>query len=125
MEISYQQLLDVIRIFESSSGPDESRQTARLALRRPVTIVIDPQAVDGKQEVVLQDISRGGVRISYHEAFPRGKKFSLLLPATTGGHLTIPCTVRHCEMINQHLFRIGAQFELPEGAQEESVRPLP
>lgn len=113
MELSYQQLLDALQVFESSAGAQEIRRTARLSIRRNVTIVIDPQAEDAKQEVVLQDISRGGVRISYHEAFPQGKKFWLLLPSPSGGSLSVPCTVRHCEMIKQHLFRIGAQFEAP------------
>lgn len=111
MELSYQQFLDVLRIFESSAGPNEVRRTARLSIRRNVTIITDPQADDARLEVVLQDISRGGVRITYHEAFARDKKFWLLLP-TPGGEFTVPCTVLHCEMIKQHLFRIGAQFEL-------------
>jgi hypothetical protein len=110
VELSYQQLLDVLRIFESSAGPNEVRRTARISIRRNITIITDPQADDARLEVVLQDISRGGVRITYHEAFARDKKFWLLLPSP-GGELTVPCTVLHCEMIKQHLFRIGAQFE--------------
>lgn len=111
VELSYQQLLDVLRVFESSLGLNEVRRTARISIRRNITIVTDPQADDARQEVVLQDISRGGVRITYHEAFPRDKKFWLLLPSPAGGELPIPCIVRHCEMLKQHLFRIGAQFE--------------
>lgn len=112
MELSYQQLLEALQVFESAAGPDEIRRTARISIRRHITIVIDPHADDARQEVVLQDISRGGVRITYHEAFPRDKKFWLLLPIRSGEMLSVPCTVRHCEMVKQHLFRIGAQFEL-------------
>lgn len=111
MELSYQQLLDVLRIFESSAGPNEMRHTARISIRRNITIVTDPQTDDGKHQVVLQDISRGGFRITHHNAFPPDKKFWLLLPSPAGGELSIPCIVRHCEMLKQHLFQIGAQFE--------------
>jgi hypothetical protein len=113
VELSHQQLTEILRLFESTPETGEVRQTARLSIRRNVTIVTDPSVEDGKKAVVLQDISRGGVRISYHEAFSRDKKFSLLLPNPAGGEIAIPCIVRHCDMIKQHLFRIGAQFDGP------------
>lgn len=113
MELSHQQLIEILHLFESSREPQEVRQTARLSIRRNVTILTEPQGDAGKKAVVLQDISRGGVRITYHEAFARDKKFQLLLPSRSGGEIAIPCVVRHCEMIKQHLFRIGAQFDGP------------
>ncbi|HWF11635.1 MAG TPA: PilZ domain-containing protein [Bryobacteraceae bacterium] len=116
MELSQQQLTDILRLFESSPETGEVRQTARLSIRRNVTIVTEPNVDAGKKAVVLQDISRGGVRITYHEAFPRDRKFSLLLPSPAGGEIAVPCIVRHCEMVKQHLFRIGAQFDGPAGS---------
>lgn len=113
MELSHQQLSEILRLFELTPEGGEVRQTARLSIRRNVTIVTEPNSDAGKKAVVLQDISRGGVRITYHEAFARDMKFFLLLPSPAGGDVAVPCIVRHCEMIKQHLFRIGAQFDGP------------
>jgi c-di-GMP-binding flagellar brake protein YcgR len=112
VELSHQQLIEVLTAFESTPDPREVRRTARLSIRRHVTIVTEPETGQGKKQVVLQDISRGGVRITYHEAFAQGKRFQLLLPDPAGGEVAIPSVVRHCEMVKQHLFRIGAQFEV-------------
>ena len=112
MELSHQQLIEILTAFESTPDSNEVRRTARLSVRRHVTIVTEPETGGGHKEVVLQDISRGGVRITYHEAFAQGKRFQLLLPNPAGGEVAIPSVVRYCEMIKQHLFRIGAQFEI-------------
>lgn len=111
MALSQQELLDILQRFESAPDPQEVRRSVRVAVRRHVTILIEPEARSGEREVVLQDISRGGVRLTHHEAMPRGKKFLLLLPGATAS-MGLPCIVRHCEMAKQHLFRIGAEFEV-------------
>jgi hypothetical protein len=111
VSLSHQQLTDVLRWFESTPEADDVRKTPRVSIRRHVTIVIDPQSDTGTRAVVLQDISRGGVRLTYHEAFARGSKFQLMLPNPDGRQVLLPCVVQHCEMVKQHLFRIGAQFE--------------
>ena len=116
MALSNQQLMDVLAFFESSPDPHEVRRAARVSVRRPVTIITDPQSDAGTKEVVLQDISRGGVRITHHDALARDARFLLLLPSRGGSSVEVPCTVRHCEMLKQHLFRIGAEFDLSETA---------
>jgi len=111
MELSLDQFIDLLRRFEANPETQEVRRTARIAIRRRVTIITDP--VDGTQtEMVLQDISRGGVSLTHHEGMPRDKRFVLILP-TEGPRQEVPCIVRHCEMIKHHLFKIGAQFESP------------
>ena len=123
MELSHQQLSEILRLFESSPENGEVRQTARLSVRRHVTIVTEPNADAGKKAVVLQDISRGGVRITHHDAYPQGMRFYLMLPSPAGGEVALPCVVRHCEMVKQHLFRIGAQFDGPvdDSAQRQTA----
>jgi hypothetical protein len=112
--LSHEQLLDVLSFFESTPDPLEVRRAVRVAVRRHVTLVSDPNSDAGTREVVLQDISRGGVRITHHEAFARDFRFQLMLPTRGGTLVAVPCVVRHCEMLKQHLFRIGAEFDLPE-----------
>ena len=67
-------------------------------------------------EVILQDISRHGVQISHHEGMARDKQFVLVLPLSLHT-LRLTCAVRHCEMIKQHLFQIGAEFQQIEAAR--------
>jgi hypothetical protein len=112
MELSHEQFVDLLHRFESNPEPEEVRRTARIVIRRHVTIITDPLGESRKLEVVLQDISRGGVCITHHEGMPRDKKFMLYLPGAAGENISMPCIVRHCVMIKQHLFRIGAQFEV-------------
>jgi hypothetical protein len=111
MALSQQELVDILQRFESTPEPQEVRRSPRVAVRRHVTILTEPEPGSGEKEVVLQDISRGGVSLTHHEALPRGKKFLLLLPGPAGS-MSLPCIVRHCEMAKQHLFRIGAEFEV-------------
>ncbi|HEY2585883.1 MAG TPA: PilZ domain-containing protein [Tepidisphaeraceae bacterium] len=114
MALSQQELIEILQRFESTPDSHEVRRSVRVAVRRHVTILTDPEARAGETEVVLQDISRGGVRLTHHEAMPRGRRFLLLLPGAAGS-MGLPCVVRHCEMVKQHLFRIGAEFEVSEG----------
>ena len=114
MALSQQELVEILRRFESNPEPQEVRRNVRVAVRRHVTIVTDPEAHTGETEVILQDLSRGGVRLTHHEGMPPGKKFLLLLPGSPGSKM-LPCIVRHCEMVKQHLFRIGAEFEVTGG----------
>jgi hypothetical protein len=112
MALSQQELADILQRFESTPEPQEEvRRTVRVAIRRHVTIWTEPETRSGEKEMVLQDISRGGVSLTHHEALPRGKKFLLVLPGPAGEPMMLPCIVRYCEMAKQHLFRIGAQFE--------------
>lgn len=114
MALSHQELMDVVKFFESAPEPQEVRRAARVSFRRHVTIVTDPKSDAGTKQVVLQDISRGGVRFTYHDAFARDSRFLLLLPGRDGQPVEVPCTVRHCEMLKQHLFRVGAEFDVSE-----------
>lgn len=114
MALSHQELMDVVEFFESAPDPQEVRRTARVSIRRQVTIVTDPQSAAGIKLVVLQDISRGGMRFTHHDAFARDSKFLLLLPGRGGLQVEVPCTVRHCQMLKQHRFVVGAEFDLPE-----------
>lgn len=120
MELSHDQFVALLQRFESNPEPEDVRRTARVTIRRHVTIVTDARNEAARVEVVLQDISRGGVCLTHHEGMPRDKRFLLLLPDVEGDSVSIPCIVRHCEMVKQHMFRIGAQFEaegpLPTGA---------
>lgn len=114
MALSQQQLFEILRRFESSPEPHEVRRTVRVSVRRHVTILTDPEARAGEKQVVLQDLSRGGVSLTHHDALPREKRFLILLPVEHAGRefTELPCIVRHCEMVKQHLFRIGAEFEV-------------
>jgi c-di-GMP-binding flagellar brake protein YcgR len=113
MELSLDQFVALLQRFESNPEPQDVRRTARIVIRRHVTIVTESNAGGTEMELVLQDISRGGVSLTHHEGMPRDKRFVLLLP-TKGSREPIQCVVRHCEMVKQHLFRIGAQFESPD-----------
>ena len=114
MALSHQELMDVVEFLESAPESQEVRRAARVCVRRQVTIVTDRQTDAGIKQVVLQDISRGGVRFTHHDAFARDSKFHLLLPARGGQLVEVPCTVRHCQMLKQHLFTVGAEFDPPE-----------
>ena len=111
MELSHQQFADLLQRFESTPEPEEVRRSARIVIRRRATIVLDPDSNPKEVDVVLQDISRGGVCITHHEGMPRDKKFRLILPGSDGRAVAMDCVVRHCTMIKQHLFRIGGQFQ--------------
>jgi hypothetical protein len=110
MELSHQQLASLLDQLEQDRDPSEVRRTSRSIVRRRVKITPEGQHPETPEiDVVLQDISRGGIRISHHEGLPRGKKFVLTLMAA--GNLTrMSCVVCHCEMVKQHLFQIGAKF---------------
>lgn len=111
MALSQQELIDLLQRFESTPDPQEVRRNVRVAARRHVTILTDPAGHAGEKDMVLQDLSCGGVSLTHHEAMPRGKRFLLLLPGPGDAPKTLPCVVRHCEMVKQHLFRIGAEFD--------------
>jgi hypothetical protein len=119
MELSLDQFVDLLRRFEASPEPQDVRRTARIAIRRQVTIITDP-ILGTETEMVLQDISRGGISLTHHEGMPRDKRFVLILP-TPGERQEVTCVVRHCQMIKHHLFRIGAQFEATEKSEAPPV----
>jgi hypothetical protein len=119
MELSLDQFVDLLRRFEANPEPQDVRRTARIAMRRQVTIITDPIA-GTETEMVLQDISRGGISMTHHEGMPRDKRFVLVLPMP-GERQQVMCVVRHCQMIKHHLFKIGAQFE---AAEESEVPPV-
>jgi hypothetical protein len=113
MELPLQQFIELLQRFESSPEPEEIRRTVRVIVRRQVSIIIiDTDGNHRELDLVLQDFSRGGVSLTHHEGMPTDKKFVLVL-SVGGERLSIPCVVRNCQMIKQHMFRIGAQFEAP------------
>ncbi len=110
MELSQQQLVSLLEQLELDRDPLEVRQTSRTVIRRHVKIIPEGHHPETPEiDVVLQDISRGGIRITHHEGLPRGKKFVLNLTAA-GDTTRMSCVVCHCEMVKHHLFRIGASF---------------
>jgi len=109
MELSLDQFVELLRRFEACPEAHDVRRTARISIRRRVTIITDP-ILGTQSEMILQDISRGGVSLTHHEGMPRDKRFVLLLP-TPGNGEQVACVVRHCQMVKHHLFKIGAQFE--------------
>jgi hypothetical protein len=110
MELTQQQLAEVVAQFESVPEPQDVRRAPRVAIRRHVSILADAEHHNDEKAVVLQDISRRGISLTYHEAMARGKRFLLRLPVK-GQAMELPCVVCNCEMVKQHLFRIGAAFE--------------
>ena len=111
MELSRREFFELLQRFESNPEPEEIRRTARVVLRRHVTIITDWEIEGGRLEVVLHDISRGGVCLTHHEGMPKDKEFTLLLPDVSGTPLPMVCVVRHCGVVHQHRFRIGAEFK--------------
>lgn len=110
MELSQQQLVEVLERLESAAEPTEVRRTPRIAIRRHVILLANADNREDEKAVVLQDISRGGISLTYHEAMPPGRRFILRLPAKDQA-IELLCVVRNCQMIKQHLFRIGAEFD--------------
>ena len=112
MELSRPDFDQLLRQLETSPCPDEVRRQSRVLTRRRISIVTDPDDTSRPvADVVLQDISPAGIAITHHIGMPVGKRFEVLLPAPGGGQRGIMCKVRHCEMLKQHLFRIGAEFD--------------
>jgi hypothetical protein len=110
MELSRQQLASLLENLELDRDATEVRRSSRTVLRRGVKIIPQGQHSGSSEiDVVLQDISRGGIRISHHEGLPKGKKFVLTLKVA-GNVTRMSCVVCHCEMVKQHLFQIGAKF---------------
>jgi hypothetical protein len=110
MDLPLNQFVDLLVRFESTPEPEEVRRTVRVMVRRQVSIVLESDGQKRELDLVLHDLSRGGVSLTHHEGMPKEKKFTLLLSAG-GERLSIPCVVRNCQMIRQHMFRIGAEFE--------------
>ena len=110
MELTHEQLAALLKDLELNRDVADVRRSSRTVIRRQVKITLADHHTDAPEvEVVLQDISRGGIRVTHHEGLPQGKRFTLHLSAN-GKMIPINCTVRHCEMVKQHLFRIGAEF---------------
>ena len=110
MEFSPAEFDELLRQFELKGSADDVRTRPRVMIRRGLTIVTDPDDPSRPvADVVLQDISPGGLSLTHHTAMPPGKKFQVLLPSAHGPR-KVNCTVRHCTMVKQHLFRIGARF---------------
>jgi hypothetical protein len=100
----------LLRQFEAAVAPDEMRRDPRVLTRRRLSIVTDPDdPARPVADVVLRDISPAGIAITHHTGMPVGKRFEALLPGPDGGTALL-CVVRHCEMLKEHLFRIGAEF---------------
>ena len=112
MQLSRPDFDQLLRQFEATATPEELRRQSRVLTRRRLTIVTDPDdPARPVAEVVLRDISPAGLAITHHSGMPVGKRFDVILPTTTGETTAIPCVVRNCQMLKQHLFRIGAEFE--------------
>ena len=112
MQLSRPDFDQLLKQFEATVTPEELRRQSRVLTRRRLTIVTDPDDPSRPvAEVVLRDISPAGLAITHHSGMPVGKRFEVILPAVGGATSSIPCVVRNCQMLKQHLFRIGAEFE--------------
>jgi hypothetical protein len=129
MALSRDQFAELLERFEASPDPLDARHSRRVAVRRHVAVMTDPADPSHEEaRVVLQDVSRGGACITHHEGMPRGKRFVLLFPGSDDTRISVPCVVRNCQMVRQHLFRIGAEFESASpaelGAYAQSATPI-
>jgi len=112
MQLSRPDFDQLLRQFEATATPEELRRQPRVLTRRCLTIVTDPDdPARPVAEVVLRDISPVGLAMTHHSGMPVGKRFEVLLPAAGGATTAVPCVVRNCQMLKQHLFRIGAEFD--------------
>jgi hypothetical protein len=112
MQLSRPDFDRLLRQFEATAVPEELRRQSRVLTRRRLTIVTDPDdPARPMADVVLRDISPAGIAITHHTGMPVGKRFEMMFPADGEERSAIVCVVRNCQMLKQHLFRIGAEFE--------------
>ena len=100
---------------QDEAADSEKRRKPRVGLKA-ARVNIVPLNSEGQPEspvsVHVRDISSEGICISDHEAMRKGKRFIVRLPRTgVSEPVMLICTVKHCRMISDDKFDIGAEFE--------------
>ena len=112
---------------QEAAAESEKRRKPRVGLKA-ARVNILPLNSEGQPEspvsVHVRDISSEGICISDHEAMRKGKRFIVRLPRTgTSEPVMLICTVKHCRMISDDKFDIGAEFETICKSTQAADRP--
>jgi hypothetical protein len=110
----------------------EQRQSNRVPVQSTATVVLIGGQNRGKHQVVMRDISVGGVGIISRFALSPGERFVLLLERDGQTPAGVACEVRHCRKVATGVYSVGARFvsdlverdgDVPEeNAEVERVR---
>jgi len=123
MNISAEMFEAIIRSIRGD-GHDAKRKHPRVGFSGRMTIIPMPAKNPKPVQVVVRDLSAGGIGILHTEAFRVGAQFNLELKSDkTGKTSTILCTVRWTRSVGSNLHEIGAQFENREVAPPAPSKP--
>ena len=119
----------------SGAGHDSAvldrRRTARVTHRSPFHL--RPMLNDGVGApvlVVLQDLSSTGLGVIHSQPMQIGEQYQLPLARGAAEALSLICTVKRCEQMDDDLYAIGFEFNsspsaIDAGAMQLSGKPAP
>jgi hypothetical protein len=118
MEFSSEQFRSIIDGLKGQhSEQGDLRKNARAGLTAHVRIIRAGRKI---REIILRDLSVGGVGVISHEPFQPKEKFIIRLPAIGESSQFVLCAVCHCRQVESQLYVVGAKFiSLSEFKEDE------
>lgn len=106
-EANFQRILGTLR---PECRSQEQRQSSRIPLQSTATVVIIAGENRGKHQVVMRDLSVGGVGLITRFSMTTGDRFALLLERDGQTPAGVACEVRHCRKVSAGLYSVGSRF---------------
>ncbi len=94
-------------------GIHNKRREPRVGLRNRVALTPlkgSDNSRDRASDVAVRDLSRDGIGFLHHKRLPVNTLFTISLPALDDGELTAVYRVKHCESLDEGLYRIGGSL---------------
>jgi hypothetical protein len=113
------------------------RREPRVGLRNRValTALKGPNNTPEPSAIVnVRDLSRDGIGFLHHSRIPSNTLFTIRLPALEDGDLLALYKVRHCQLLEEGLYRVGAELvniceanesPVPAGVTVGAAAPAP
>jgi hypothetical protein len=110
MELSRELFKLIIAQLKGIGGGHDKRKSPRVGLRNHVQMM-PLKSADVKPtqscNVIVRDLSPDGIGILHHRRINADSFFAIRLPASEAVHMVAVYKVKHCETLEENLFRIG------------------
>jgi len=113
MELSRELFDQIVSHLKGAASSSDKRHKPRVGLRKRVdlTPLNAPGSPPlGHTSVMVRDLSPSGIGLMNHQRMDANSFFAIRLPSSAIGALVAVYKVRHCDLIEDGLYRIGAQL---------------